>query len=519
MKGGDIVFSILIVDDEDIVVAGIKKMIRIYKYPLKVYTATDGEDAKQILESTKIDILMTDIEIPFINGLDLLEIAAKVNPAIKSIVFSAYSDFEYARRAISLQAINYLLKPIDVKEFKTVIEKVISSCEQEHISTNIEQRADNDDELLLRDVFNNPGIGWEVLRNISFFSGIKEEMRLALLYVRFASDSLRKLKIRDILKMPQVECREYTLDDSQRLLAFRYYSFETFDAYALYVQLLEWIEKSKIDEKIFCISAENITDIPLLYGEIENIKKLKDFQFYSPDTDTYLEADFAKSNFSIPVDVQNILDIISQDIKDNNYWALKTDISQLLELLVYNKHLSPMYVKYLFFDMIKQFQVQNTQLSVSKMSKLLEVVANANNVRQIEEYVYDLLDELIVLDESEYSRNKRIVDQLLDCIHHEYSSELSLEYLAKKVYLSPAYTSTIFKQITNQTVISYINNYRMQKAKKLLANTNMKLADIYPVVGYYSLTYFCILFKNMFGITPSQYRKNPNLIKKEGEKE
>lgn len=303
------------------------------------------------------------------------------------------------------------------------------------------------------------------------------------------------------------------------MLAFRYYSFDSFDAYGLYVQLLEWIEKSKIDEKVFSISAENITDIPLLYGEIENIKKLKDFQFYSPDTDTYLQADFAKSNFSIPLDVQNVLDIISQDIKDNNYWALKTDISQLLELLVYNKHLSPMYVKYLFFDMIKQLQAQSTQLSASKVSKLLEVVANANNVRQIEVQVYDLLDKLIVLDETEYSRNKRIVDQLLDCIHHEYTSELSLEYLAKKVYLSPAYTSTIFKQITNQTVIGYINNYRMQKAKKLLANTNMKLADIYPVVGYSSLTYFCILFKNMFGITPSQYRKNPNSIKKEGEKE
>lgn len=512
-------FSILVVDDEDIVVAGIKKTIRLYKYPLKVYTASDGQEAKNILETTKIDILMTDIEIPFINGLDLIEIAAKINPAVKSIVFSAYSDFEYARRAISLQAIYYLLKPINIQEFKTIMEKVINACKQEHISTNVEQNSLNDDELLLRDLFNNSGIGWEILRNISFFSDQKEGMVFALLYIRFMSDNVSKIKVSEILRLPQIDCREYPIDERQYLLAFRYYPFDSFDSRALYTQLLEWIKKSKKEEKVFGISAQDITDIPMLFSEIEKIKKLREFRFYSPDSDTFLQADLAKSDFSIPVDVQNILDIISQDIRDNNYWALKTDVLQLLELLVFNKHLSPMYVKYLFFDIIKQLKAQSSQLSTSKVSKLLEVVANANNVREIEAEVYELLDELIEQDETEYSRNKHIVDQLLDCIHHEYSSELSLEYLAKKVYLSPAYTSTIFKQITNQTVVSYINNYRMQKAKKLLANTNMKLADIYPVVGYSSLTYFCILFKNMFGITPSQYRKNPNNIKMEGEKE
>ncbi len=162
-------FSILVVDDEDIVVAGIKKTIRLYKYPLTVYTASDGEEAKHILENTNIDILMTDIEILFINGLDLIEIAARINPAVKSIVFSAYSDFEYARRAISLQAIYYLLKPINIQEFRTVMEKVIAACEQEHVSNYVNAQTTSDDELLFRDLFNNSGIGWEILKSASFF--------------------------------------------------------------------------------------------------------------------------------------------------------------------------------------------------------------------------------------------------------------------------------------------------------------------------------------------------------------
>lgn len=503
-------FSILVVDDEDIVVAGIKKTILLYKYPLTVYTASDGQEAKNILETTDIDILMTDIEIPFINGLDLIEIAARINPAVKSIVFSAYSDFEYARRAISLQAIYYLLKPINIQEFRTVMEKVIGACEQEHIPARVATQSLNDDELLFRDLFNNSGIGWEILKSVTFFAEADEDIRFALIYLKFTSDKLKDVRISEMLRIPEVKHCEYIIDERQHVLAFRYYPFDSFDSQRIYKELQEWLELSATDEKAFVICAENISEISTLYGEIEKIKKLRDFSFYSPDSHTFLQTDLAKSDFSIPVDVQNLLDIISQDINDNNYWALKTDVSQLLELLILNKHLSPMYVKYLFFDIIKQLHAQLPQISESKVSKLLEGVANAKNAREIKVYLDEFVDKLVEQDETQYSHNKRIVDQLLDCIHHEYSSELSLEYLAKKVYLSPAYTSTIFKQITNQTVVSYINNYRMQKAKKLLANTNMKLADIYPLVGYSSLTYFCILFKNMFGMTPSQYRKNPN---------
>lgn len=503
-------FSILVVDDEDIVVAGIKKTIRLYKYPLTVYTASDGEEAKHILENTNIDILMTDIEIPFINGLDLIEIAAKINPVVKSIVFSAYSDFEYARRAMSLQAIYYLLKPINIQEFRTVMEKVLVACEQEHVSNPVNTQPISDDELLIKDLFNNSGIGWEVLKSVSFFKDADEDIFFALIYLKFTSDKFKDVKISEALKLNYIKCCEYVIDERQHVLAFRYYQFDSFNSQKIYKELQEWLELSAINEKAFVICAENISEISVLYGEIEKIKKLRDFSFYSSDTHTFLQTDLAKNDFSIPVDVQNLLDIISQDINDNNYWVLKTDVSQLLELLILNKHLSPLYVKYLFFDIIKQLHAHLPQISETKISNLLEVVANAKNAREIKVHLDEFVDKLVEQDETQYSHNKRIVDQLLDCIHHEYSSELSLEYLAKKVYLSPAYTSTIFKQITNQTVVSYINNYRMQKAKKLLANTNMKLADIYPLVGYSSLTYFCILFKNMFGITPSQYRKKPN---------
>lgn len=120
--------NILVVDDERIAVSGIKKRLQLYQYPLQIYEAYDGEEANRILDNTPIHILMTDIELPFINGLELIEIAKKKHPHIKTIVFSAYSNFEYARKAISLNAIYYLLKPIDVNEFQQVMQRCLDEC-------------------------------------------------------------------------------------------------------------------------------------------------------------------------------------------------------------------------------------------------------------------------------------------------------------------------------------------------------------------------------------------------------
>lgn len=500
MDGGIKMFNILVVDDEKIAVLGIKKLLRTYRYPLKIYEAYDGEEAKQILEQQSIHILMTDIELPFINGLELIEIAKKKHPHIKTIVFSAYSNFEYARKAISLNTMQYLLKPIEVNEFQRVMKICLEQCEKEF--------GGSEDNLIFKDIFINGTLDDKLIRNISFFSRGDEDTLYAMCYMRFNRPILETKELDEFIRMHvSVNSCVFRIDETQCVVGFSYCFHNSFKCYELYRNLAEWLKGKDEKNHVFFVCTEKIESTVLLFREIEKMFHLKELYFYFCDKNVFLETNSAAQTFTPDIDIQVVLDAIYQDIAEQNYWAIKTNISKLLELLELNRRLSPIYVKYIFFDIVKKLQQSNPEVSKDRIEETLANISKTNNIKEIEEEIQPLIVRLLELDENQNTYNQKIVERLLDYIHYNYQKDISLESLSEVVSLSPAYTSTIFKQITNQTTTAYINAYRMRMAKQLLIETNKKLVEIFPLVGYSSLTYFCVLFKNMFGETPSQYRK------------
>lgn len=500
-------FNILVVDDEKIVVSGIRKCLQLYQYPVEIFEAYDGEEAKEILENNTIHILMTDIELPLINGLDLIKIAKKKHPKIKTVVFSAYSNFEYARKAISLNAVYYLLKPINVEEFREVMQMVLGQFDTEP--------GRKEDDLLFRDMFKNTTLDDNILSQIAFFNKDMEDALFALCYFKFNYSVLNGGReefdyfVRRNVKVPYYI---FKIDDTQCVIAFRYLLSNKFNCYDLYLKMVTWLDTKDKERSVFAIGAEEIKNTVLIYTEIEKIKHLKELCFYFNNKNIFLSTDSKVCMFTPTVDIQVVLDAIYQDIEERNYCSMQINVGKLVELLDINRQLSPIYVKYLFFDIVKRIQQSISEVPIDRINAQLESISNAERIEEIEECMNPLISYLLELDETQYTHNRRIVEQLLDYIHHNYSKDISLESLSEMVCLSPAYTSTIFKQETNQTITNYINAYRMKKAKQLLVETNMKLVDIYPLVGYSSLTYFCVLFKNMFGETPSQYRKKKNKI-------
>ena len=500
-------FNILVVDDEKIVVSGIRKCLQLYQYPVEIFEAYDGEEAKEILENNTIHILMTDIELPLINGLDLIKIAKKKHPKIKTVVFSAYSNFEYARKAISLNAVYYLLKPINVEEFREVMQMVLGQFDTEP--------GRKEDDLLFRDMFKNTTLDDNILSQIAFFNKDMEDALFALCYFKFNYSVLnggRDEFDNFVRRNVHVPYYIFKIDDTQCVIAFRYLLSNKFNCYDLYLKMVTWLDTKDKERSVFAIGAEEIKNTVLIYTEIEKIKHLKELCFYFNNKNIFLSTDSKVCMFTPTVDIQVVLDAIYQDIEERNYCSMQINVGKLVELLDINRQLSPIYVKYLFFDIVKRIQQSISEVPIDRINAQLECISNAERIEEIEECMNPLISYLLELDETQYTHNRRIVEQLLDYIHHNYSKDISLESLSEMVCLSPAYTSTIFKQETNQTITNYINAYRMKKAKQLLVETNMKLVDIYPLVGYSSLTYFCVLFKNMFGETPSQYRKKKNKI-------
>ena len=123
--------KILLVDDEREEREGIAYLIKKYGYPLAVSEAQNGKKALEYMEMHPVDILFTDVKMPMMNGLELAREVNKSYPDTKIIIFSAYGEFDYAKQALEANAVNYLLKPIEIDEFKKVMEDLLRSIQEE----------------------------------------------------------------------------------------------------------------------------------------------------------------------------------------------------------------------------------------------------------------------------------------------------------------------------------------------------------------------------------------------------
>ena len=123
-------YKILVVDDESIEREGISFLIEKYKFPLEVAQATNGKTALEYMRTHPIDILLTDVKMPQMDGLELARHTFEKYPDVRILVFSAYGEFEFAKKAMAAQAVSYLLKPIEVDEFQRVMTQIIALREE-----------------------------------------------------------------------------------------------------------------------------------------------------------------------------------------------------------------------------------------------------------------------------------------------------------------------------------------------------------------------------------------------------
>lgn len=159
-------YKILIVDDEEVEREGIKFLINKYKIELDIAEATNGEKALEYLRINHADILFTDIKMPFMDGLDLSHEDKKIKPKIKIVIFSAYDEFDYAKRAIENDTFRYLLKPVEIEEFLDVIHNIMDICSKEEeeekktkeISDSYRQILIYEKEKLLLNIINSEAI-------------------------------------------------------------------------------------------------------------------------------------------------------------------------------------------------------------------------------------------------------------------------------------------------------------------------------------------------------------------------
>lgn len=511
-------YKILIVDDERIERNGIKLLIHKNNLQLDISEAENGRKALEFIQNNPVDILFTDIMMPFMDGLELSEKAKNIKPDIKIIIFSAFGEFEYAKKAINVKVFNYILKPIIVSEFLDVMKSVIALCEKEDLEKEESERVI---ELSQKGIlYEKKRILLEVINGIE----IDEQYeKLQVLNIKFPYNYILmvmidfKYKFYDIYEDFESALRniidyefEYVNLNEHQSIIFINGTEKLQESHELKIfgqMLLEGIAKTY--NMAVCVVIGNlIRGIGEISTEYNNIEQTLDNKFFFNENVVLFvnENDNITNLFNESID-QLINDIV-KSIKADDYINAEKSINLFFNSLKEKGNLSPTYVKYLCVLLIKALFEKEGNHKLDEFRNIVEKSFQSYDLDKLKDAVFHSITVLKNANKmnSEES-NRKVIVEVLSIIEKNFMNDISVEWIAEKVYLTPNYLSYLFKKETGQSLIKYLTSYRLKKAKEFLTHTNMKIGDVCTKTGYTNTSYFSLIFKSYFGLTPAAYRE------------
>lgn len=503
--------KILLVDDERTEREGIRFLIEKFQFDLEVAEAANGKLAMEYLQKYQdVDILLTDVKMPYMDGLQLAKYAKENRPDVIIIIFSAYSEFDYAKKACEVSAVNYLLKPIEVEEFKQVMEHVIALCRQKK---QWKEQKENllvaDKKLLLYRLFNTKESVTEIVEKLQEY-----KINLENKYICFVSIETRN----NYFELCEEEF-EKILKRNMKL------PYEQIDFYPNQIYVIiysrEPIEERKVENSIRLLYAdltEEKAEMPSIivgttfFGIKEFSGRVKEMEDVRNDTFSYFSgviyiAQKVARDTGTLEETMQMKDSIFRSIEDENMPAVEEQLLVYLKRLENEKASSAFYAKYLILDIVKAIYQKYGIYNESLIMQTADEIMNSHDLWKVGEVVSKVIREITVSQKQSLPDTSLTVSEIKKVIKNEYMHDIGLEEIAEKVCLTASYVSFIFKKETGYNLVKYLTDYRMKKAKELLEESNWKIVDIGKACGYTNQPYFNKLFKNYYGVTPKQYRE------------
>lgn len=502
-------YKILIVDDEKNEREGLIRLIRRYQYDLEIHQAANGEEALKVFEQETIDILLTDIKMPFLTGMELIEEVHKRGWNPVCIIYSAYGEFEYAQNAIRLGVMQYLLKPIELEEFEKLFARIFELCKEketrkkdyENLKEGLKSRKEEK-------------ISRQFMQFLEFnLEEVKEEMEpefLSDLYIPFLLSGYSSVLLKE-WESYEADMRRILGEDSivinkgeaQFILLIRGQNLNGKQITQLCEKLIE-MSKGQYQAEVYIVAGSVCYGMDVLKKEYLQICEQMDYQFFVSGSMYFLYSENGiakKTSRMLPLYFEKILTYARLE----DYQGMKSEFLKSFEYVEKTEGFSSIYIKHNFSEIIKK--CCELLHSEERMLEIVEEIYGSNSMRQVKDAVLRLID-ILSENRKKDGEDSRIVMLTKKMIQEHYGNyTLNVSSVAEELGVSAAYLSTVFKSGTGQTLVKYISQYRMEKAKELLKTSNLKIADVAEKVGYLNASYFISIFKNYVGESPAKYRE------------
>lgn len=535
-------FKLLIADDEQIVIEGIRDSIDWGRYEIEIVgTAKNGSEALKLAKDLKPDIIISDIKMPGLNGLELIEELKDFLPNVKVILISAYEEFDYAKQAIRLGVNSYLSKPVKKAEVINEVNKIKSQLEQkqyeEEITKELRQRF-NENLPILREHFLNTlirGTGVRDLEtkfqtyhialspcNIGVMVCKMDHFRRTNLEADEARVQLLMLRIIDIFN-------ETTLPKSKSI-TFQSYNqeivtiFNALEKDGLSVQ--EWIKLAEMikDRVLAEIGSEVSIGIGRIYPEIKDIglsykeavKALNYRLVYGDNSVLYIEnvEDVETDAYNPLININELLENIQNILYTGKLEEVYDLVDSFRQRLQNAEKIPYYYIQQLYIQLLSIILRTATEIGIgthliAENNDLYGTLLKIESFSELDGWIKRILGNVCEqINIKNKLKTKHSIQKAINYIREHCQEEISLTSVADYVRLNPNYFSRFFKEETGCSFVDYLKKLRIEKAKELLRTSNLKIYEICEALGYQSVQYFSTLFKNMVGVTPQEYREN-----------
>ena len=501
---------ILIVDDEHTIRKGLEKSIPWKEHGFTIAgTAKNGIDALDFFQNNYADIILSDIKMPRMNGLELQQHIHEKYPNLPFIFISGYEDFNYARQALRCGAFSYLLKPIDPEE---LLSEVKRACEQYQLTR---------ENAPLKQIIERNFYGLEKHWDFTDYEYLQSDCEhnyFCVMNIRCHMDDMRSqiflLAFQTKLQALVLECfsnqNSALIEASSRGIIF-------------------CVMDANVDNLKYAINnfvntiSERLTDYaatPLgvwTGGVYRGISRLIDSYVESFENNSFRYFNEAKENSkTLSFDTYSLLFDCEDDIIAALYKGQIEEAIQILDeqrLFLLEKNLSAddarLYLRHLLHKYIRGIKSANPSIELPDGVASYGIFSLLT-ISEMFTKLYDLLHLIAnIVKPVTINHGSQIMDKVKEYIGANFSDPyLSLSIIADHVGLNASYLSAEFTKKEKTGLSNYITDIRMEKAKKLLATSDMTVADICIATGYLNPTYFSTTFKKFTGFTPSQYRKS-----------
>lgn len=537
LTGEGNMLKVFLAEDEFIIREGIKNNIDWQAHGYEFCgEASDGELAFPLIQKTRPDILITDIKMPFVDGLALSRLVKKELPETEIIILSGYEEFDYAKEAIQIGVARYLLKPVNgetlLQEIDSVAEIILGKQKEKEIREKYQKEMEENSLRDQMDLFQHLVTGdcsmeellsvadkldlkimapWYsiVLLKIQSMKHDYEEYSGSIVVV---DERIAKLAEPEhvLIFDRALEGRAFLFkaDSEDELLAYQkeylgdvkevlssYMNLRYFGGIGTPVNRLREIPASFEDASHafahrYLVAESCILDSSLLMQE--GAAEQEDFRISAVNPE---QIDRTKmQEFLRTGDLDEVVYFVDEFFGKLDGGAMKSRIFR--QYITMDAYFS-------IVDFLKGLGLQKDEIEAPDQdSSILQDEKSAMD------YIVRIMEKALVLREKKASsRYEDVVSEVIHYIEDNYAQEeLSLNLLASHVNFSPNHLSMIFSQQTGQTLIRYLTDYRMNRAKELLRCSSKKSSVISMEVGYKDPHYFSYLFKKTQGMTPTQYR-------------